>query len=190
MQNQISLTQETLKAAHGIIDQMVQQRKEASASAEGLERAVSEGFAAVAHEVRDCGEKVVESAGRLNNTVATGFASVVGELCKHGQEVAASSGRIERSVLTRFGETERKLDSVMSKVDEISSALPVRSKFNKPSRSQAESPELSLSSALRYKELNKNRKTTAQEGLPYSWLLQQSTGRDHVRTLSNRHCIY
>jgi hypothetical protein len=190
MQNQISLTQETLKAANDIINQMVRQCTEAKASAQSLERTVSEGFASVAHEVRDYGEKVVDSAGRLNNTMATGFASVVEELNKQGQEAVASSERIERSVLTNFGETERKLDNMMSKVDEISSALPVRNKSNKAFRSRGEIPFLSVSEAYRYKELKKKKKTTVQKGLPSYWLLEQLAGRDHVCTLRNLYFIY
>lgn len=82
MRNQISLTQETLRAADAVLDKFVEQGRQARASFGTLERTVSQRFADVAHEIKEQGDKAAESAKSLNQILESGFTSLASEMNK------------------------------------------------------------------------------------------------------------
>jgi hypothetical protein len=102
IRNEISLTQTTLNAATSILDKMDEEKKRAEASAEKLEKSVSNGFAAVVEELGKQGSQATKSAEKLNDTMASGFASVMDEVREQGRHVSASAQRIETALMSKL----------------------------------------------------------------------------------------
>lgn len=75
--------------------------------------------------------------------------------------------------------------SQMGRVDGSSTPVSKRNKISDSSSPQQGTRELSFAEALRYKELKKKKKVTAEGGLPFYWLLPRLNERDHVCTTAS-----